>query len=184
MTSSLALHAAPGAGFDDPFAMLLACHERVERMLGLLERLADHLRDKGPDAPARQAAADVTRYFDLAGPAHHEDEERHLFPALAAAGEPTMVDLVERLHQEHLAMAERWAAIRCDLQRVAAGAWTAHCVADAAPRWAAFAALYREHIAVEEGRAYPAALALLDKPAQQAMGREMAQRRGVAGAAA
>ena len=30
---------APGVGFEDPFAMLQACHERVQRTLALLERL-------------------------------------------------------------------------------------------------------------------------------------------------
>jgi hypothetical protein len=107
-----------------------------------------------------------------------------LHAAPAAAGEPAWVALAERLHQEHRAMADRWAAIGGDLQQVAAGTWTARCVAEAAPRWAGFAALYREHIAVEEDQAYPAAFALLDKPAQLAMGREMAGRRGVAGIAA
>ena len=75
MTSPLILHAAPGAGFDQPFEMLLACHERVERMLGLLERLAQHLAEHGCTPDAAQAARDVMRYFDIAGPAHHEDEE-------------------------------------------------------------------------------------------------------------
>lgn len=38
MTASpLILHAAPAAGFDQPFEMLQACHERVGRMLVLLE---------------------------------------------------------------------------------------------------------------------------------------------------
>ena len=35
--SPISLHPAPGAGFDAPFDMLSACHERVERMLQLLE---------------------------------------------------------------------------------------------------------------------------------------------------
>ena len=29
---------APGTGFDQPFEMLEACHERVQRMLALLAR--------------------------------------------------------------------------------------------------------------------------------------------------
>ena len=32
-------HRAPAAGCEAPFEMLGACHERVERMLGLIQRL-------------------------------------------------------------------------------------------------------------------------------------------------
>jgi hypothetical protein len=71
-------------------------------MLALLERLAVHLREQGADGPARQAAQDVMRYFDLAGPAHHEDEERHLFPRLLAQGPGDLRQVVLRLQQDHL----------------------------------------------------------------------------------
>jgi hypothetical protein len=41
------LHPGPGAGFDAPFEMLDACHQRVERMLVLLGRLSAHLGTRG-----------------------------------------------------------------------------------------------------------------------------------------
>ena len=181
MTSPLTLHAGPGASFDEPFEMLAACHQRVVRMLDLLARLAQHLPSKGCDEAARQAARDVMRYFDLAGPAHHEDEERHVFPALEAVPDPAVQALVARLRQEHLAMAAQWLAVRADLAAIESGglqarAWQAGPAA--AGRWAAFAALYRQHIAAEEAQAYPTAQPLLDRPAQAAMGLEMARRRG------
>jgi len=37
------LLATPAVGFEQPFEMLAACHERVNRMLALLERLREHL---------------------------------------------------------------------------------------------------------------------------------------------
>lgn len=166
------LHPSPGAGFDEPFEMLAACHERVERMLVLLQRLAEHLPQHGADASARQAARDVMRYFDIAGPAHHEDEERHVFPAVLARGDAALQPVIGRLLQEHRAMVEAWAALRGQLARIAdKGAATP-------PAWQAFAALYRKHIEAEEGLAYPAARALTDADARAAMGREMARRRG------
>jgi len=185
MTSPITLHPDPGAGFDEPFEMLLACHQRVERMLGLLERLAAHLREAGADGQAQQAARDVMRYFDIAGPAHHEDEERHVFPVLQAAGEAA---LVQRLQQEHVGMAAAWARLRQDLQAVAGGSATAvDAVATVAAardaRWRDFAALYRAHIEAEEAQAYPSAQPRLDATARRAMGREMAERRGVPGPA-
>lgn len=178
-SSPLSFHSSPAAGFDEPFEMLLACHERVQRMLRLLLRLADHLDGHGADGQARQAAHDVMRYFDLAGPAHHEDEERHLFPLLLAQGDAEVGAVVRRLQQDHLAMGAQWQAVRADLAEIEAGRWPPGQVAAARPRWQAYADLYAAHIAAEEGRAYPAARPLLPAPALRAMGQEMAQRRGV-----
>lgn len=177
MTSPLSLYSAPAAGFDEPFEMLLACHERVQRMLQLLQRLGAHLAEQGCDANARQAARDVMRYFDIAGPAHHEDEERHLFPPLLAEGLPDRVALVQRLHHDHEAMAQAWSAIRDDLRAVSDGRYER--LAPARERWRQFAELYAGHIRAEEGEAYPAARELLDAQRLRTMGAEMAARRGV-----
>jgi hemerythrin-like domain-containing protein len=180
MSTRLTLHATPAAGFDEPFEMLLGCHERVERMLGLLERLAAHLDTHGCDDAARQAAQDVMRYFDLAGPAHHEDEERHVLPLLAAGPDAALQALAQRLQQDHRAMTEQWRAVRADLAGVADGRWPAAPDAARAARWRGYAALYRDHVRAEEAHAFPAARARLDADAQAAMGREMAARRGAA----
>lgn len=179
MTSSslIGLHPGPAAGFDEPFEMLEACHQRVQRMLGLLGRLAAHLPQHGADESARQAARDVMRYFDLAGPAHHEDEERHILPRLQALGHAA---LAERLHADHVRMARAWTALRADLQSVAEGrppasaepaAWT--------QRWRDYAVFYEGHIRAEEQEAYPAVRAALAPADAPAMGREMASRRGL-----
>ena len=40
-------------GFDDPLALLRACHERITERLDILERLPGHLSANGPDAGAR-----------------------------------------------------------------------------------------------------------------------------------
>jgi hemerythrin-like domain-containing protein len=177
MTSVLTLHEPPAAGFDEPFEMLTACHERAERMLRLLERLAQHLGEVGCDANAKQAARDIMRYFDTAGPAHHEDEERHLFPVLIAQGAPDMVALVERLRHEHESMSEQWETLRVDLDQLNQGTWPVQTLPEALPRWDSFAALYRSHIAAEETHVYPAARQSLDSSDCSEMGREMAQRR-------
>lgn len=178
-TMPLNLHRSPAAGFDEPFEMLLACHERVQRMLALLLRLDEHLNNHGADEQARQAARDVMRYFDQAGPAHHEDEERHLFPLLLAQGGADIATVVGQLQQDHEAMSLQWRAVRADLQVIVDGVWQAAQAAATAPRWQAYASLYAGHIAAEEGQAYPAARPLLPAASLRAMGQEMAQRRGV-----
>lgn len=175
MTSVIDLHAGPAAGFDQPFEMLGACHQRVERMLGLLERLLPHLGAQGADAQAREAARDVMRYFDTAASHHHEDEERHVLPLLRERGHAA---LAERVLKEHQVMAAAWAGVRAVLLELEQGRWRADHPTVAAD-WRAFAMLYREHIALEESQLFPLARALIDADALRAMAGEMAHRRGV-----
>lgn len=172
------LTAAPAAGFEQPFEMLQACHERVQRMLSLLSRLREHVRSHGADEQARQAARDVMRYFDQAAPKHHQDEEIHVFPAVLAQGDPDRIVLVRRLQQDHLQMESRWAAARILLSALAAGEVQALVQADE-DVLDAFAGLYASHIEAEEQVVYPAAQAVLDDAAQASMGREMGRRRGL-----
>jgi hemerythrin-like domain-containing protein len=120
------------------------------------------------------------RYFDLAAPAHHEDEERHVLPRLRQGDQAVLAD---RLHDEHARMATTWAAVRADLVRVAEGGWQATELDAAAARWQAMAALYAAHIEAEESAAYPAVRKSADAAALHAMGDEMARRRGLPGLA-
>jgi hemerythrin-like domain-containing protein len=174
--SPLTLHQSPTAGFGQPFEMLEACHERVQRMLRLLARLREHLAEKGHNAQVQHAARDVMRYFDLAAPAHHEDEERHVFPPLLTAGE--CVAIVKRLQQDHLTMADSWAEARQVLQRLAGEAWAGWLDGDEA-RLDRFAGLYEGHIDAEQRVVFPAARARLDATKLAAMGQEMSRRRGL-----
>lgn len=172
---------APAVGFEQPFAMLEACHERVQRTLALLARLRAHVRQHGADEDARQAARDVLRYFDIAAPLHHEDEELHVFPLLRAQASPDVQTLVQRLQQDHLAMTADWAAARVPLLALvdATDAAAAPFTPGGDAALDRFSQRYADHIAAEEGTAYPAALALLAPATLAAMGQEMAARRGV-----
>jgi hemerythrin-like domain-containing protein len=174
--SPLTFQRAPEAGFEQPFEMLEACHDRVQRMLRLLQRLRTHLAAMGCDDQARQAARDVMRYFDEAAPEHHEDEERHVFPLLLAAG--AYVDTVQRLQREHEAMSALWPKVRAVLQRVAEGAWQGF-EPDDEGTLEQYTRLYDWHLAAENELVYPAAATRLDSAATAAMGEEMARRRGL-----
>ena len=172
------LHAGPAVGFEQPFEMLDACHERVRRSLALLGRLIEHVAAQGHDAKSRSAAQDVLRYFDLAAPHHHEDEERHVFPRLLARGDPALVQAVQRLRDDHRRMGVLWASLRPVLL-----AWCDESAGAAVPESfrldaQAFISLYTDHIPLEEGVVFPAARARLDAAALQAMGDEMRARRG------
>lgn len=159
-------------GFDEPFGMLSACHEKVERMLDLLEKLASHLQAKGVDDAGQRAARDVMRYFDIAAPLHHEDEELHVLPLLLQSGDATLTALAQRLHGEHLAMTQAWEKLRADLALLLDG------TVPQTSRWPEFAALYQGHLQAEEALAYPAAQQAMLAPARDTMRIDMMVRRG------
>ncbi len=173
---------APAASFDQPFDMLGACHERVQRSLDLLKRLQAHLLTTGCDDDARQAAADVLRYFDIAAPLHHEDEELHVFPPLLANAGAEIKALVRELQQDHHLMESHWANARCVLKQV--GESTGENGQALDPEQTAalhgFTALYNDHIEREEQVVYPAALVYVTPQAMQTMGADMKRRRGQA----
>ena len=97
---------SPAVGFEAPFEMLEACHERVQRMLGLLARLQARLETVDCEEQAKQAAIHVMRYFDHAAPQHHQDEELYVFPPLLKAPDAAMHGLVQKLQQQRRAMEE------------------------------------------------------------------------------
>ncbi|WP_246099039.1 hemerythrin domain-containing protein [Tepidimonas thermarum] len=173
---------SPEADHAQPFEWLRACHDRVERMLDLLQRLHEHVQRHGADAQAVDAAAQVQRYFDLAAPLHHEDEERHVFPRVLALGDPRLRALVSRLQDDHAAMASDWTGLRGRLHALQAAAgdvtwrWTEHD-----HRWLAqFAQRYKLHIAAEEDEVFAAALQAMTKAEQAAMSEDMLRRRAIA----
>lgn len=173
------LISSPAAGFDQPFEMLSACHERMQRMLVLLQKLREHMAQHGGDEQARLAARDVGRYFDQAAPHHHRDEELHVFPPLIAQADPSTLALVGRLQHDHLLMESRWVQARRVLAQVAEGNLQQLSLQDRVAL-EAFAGLYADHLLAEEQVAYPAAAALIEPAGVAAMGQEMARRRGAA----
>lgn len=162
------------SAYAQPFELLDACHGRVRRSLDLLARLLAHLaaRQGQADAQARSAADDVLRYFDIAAPLHHQDEERHLFPRLA--GDAALAPLCARLLAEHRLIEQQWQALRGLLQRLDPAELPALGAAAEA-----FMQLHQQHLHGEDGLVFPAVQALLGADAQRAMGIEMAARRGL-----
>jgi hemerythrin-like domain-containing protein len=173
----------PAAGFEQPFEMLGACHERVERMLRLIIRLQEHLQTQGLDDQVRQAARDVMRYFDLAAPLHHEDEERHVFPPLMCSADPVVMALVLRLSQDHRQMEVAWQGARSVLLALAEHGATPFVELTVWQKVALndFARLYRQHLDDEDKVIYPVAKVQMSAEALATMGTDMMARRGVTG---
>lgn len=166
------------ATFDDPLAMLSACHLRIRKQLATLARLEHHLPEHGHDDDARAAARAILRYFDTAAVHHHEDEEASLLPRLVARVTEARA-LADRLMQEHGELAERWRRLRPLLSGIAAGQR-----AVLPPKLVReIAAAYHAHIELEESELIPLAREALPADEVATIGREMAERRGVVVAA-
>ncbi len=169
----------PGAGFDQPVEMWLACHERVQRFAALLSRLADHLSKQGADEDAQVTAVSIRRYFNEAAPRHHEDEEVDMFPRLRerldSERDKTVLDVLEQVEADHLEMAGLWKRLDEALAEVSRG----KSVTLAQPLIDRFATMYRHHIDAEERVVLPALKKALSRSDWQAVGRSMAERRGL-----
>lgn len=109
---------------EDPIELLLACHDKVRRFSALALRLRDHVQQaQGEvDAQAREAAAAILRYFEIAAPLHHQDEENDLFPALRlAASDPALHDAITALQAEHEALNQAWRSLAPWLEALSQG---------------------------------------------------------------
>ena len=169
----------PQAGFDQPVEMWLACHERVKRFAALLGRLADHLRRQGADEDAEVTAASIRRYFNEAAPRHHEDEEVDMFPRLRERLDPdadkVVLDVLDQVEADHLEMAGVWKSLDAELSKLSRGA-PADLRQETIDR---FATMYHHHIDAEERVLLPALKRVLHRSDWTAVGRAMAERRGL-----
>src|SRR5262249_49549758 len=112
---------SPAASSEDGFELLDACHRQALFTLGKLAALVSRLRDHGVDEEARALAAEVLSFFDGASRAHHEDEERHVFPRLLAGVDEELIQAVQRLQQDHRWIEEDWLELRAPIDAIASG---------------------------------------------------------------
>jgi hemerythrin-like domain-containing protein len=171
---------SPSADFDHPLDILEGCHGRIQRQCALLLRLAAHVRLKGVDGEAREAAGDLVRFFETAAANHHRDEERDLFPALEHFAPSLELNAVRallfRLRADHRKLDRHWEDLRPRLAAMAEG--VAEGIGEEQARH--FDAAYRRHIAFETAELLPLARRILPPRSVARLGRSMAQRRGVA----
>jgi hemerythrin-like domain-containing protein len=173
------LFAKSAPTFDEPIEMLKACHERIASQCATLEKLVAHLPSHGSDVQAQQAAKNILRYFNVAGPHHHADEEQDLFPLLIEIGERLHSPLRERiagLLDEHRTLEAAWAQLRVVLADIAEG----KSVPLGEALVAGFVGAYRSHIAQEEREILPFAEAHLDLQQRARLSKTMVARRTVA----
>jgi len=166
------------ANFNNPLALLHACHGKIQAQCETLRRLSGHLASNGCDLQAQQAAQKILHYFDTSGQFHHQDEEENLFPGLrqSAGSEKPAVDvLLDRLLSEHAVMASAWSGLRSVLLQLVKGihAPLGDALLDK------FITSYANHIDLEERELLPLAARLLSSQQIAEIGKQMAERRGV-----
>lgn len=160
-------------GFDDPVAMLRACHDRILAQCDVLEKVLERLATGECDDETKNAVAGVVRYFSTAGKLHHRDEEEDVFPRISRQS-GRMAELVQGLEKEHVILDALWA----DLEPALAGLPDSN---DAVFRKTVndFCTLMRGHVQRENGEILPLVSGSLGRPELEEIGRAMAERRGV-----
>lgn len=159
------------ASFDDPQAMLIACHGKVRHFAALLERLVVHVQAGGDAEQAKAAAEAILRYFDQAAPLHHQDEERDVFPAVLAHA-PELASVLAGLEADHERLGRQWQVVRASLQGLCATGRLTLSPVEAA----AFALAYGQHADAEERDVF-ARMPELPVDVLRTLGSRMAARR-------
>ena len=161
-------------GFDEPLALLRACHSRILDHCDLLETVAARLRDDAVDNAAREAARKVVRYFGTSARLHHQDEEADLFPLLIRQS-LKLAELIHGLKQAHAELDVLWTSLEPELKRFPnlndPGAFI-----EQAGR---FCKLNRDHVRLENMEFLPLAESSLSSRQLKDIGVAMAGRRGV-----
>ena len=172
MLPSEPLASPAAASFDAPLDMLTTCHQKVLRFCAQLENLPGYLDAHGITPTVVTTLEGVLRYFDVAGPLHHADEERDLFPLLAQRA-PDSQPLLTEIAIEHITLEGMWSRLREQLQAVNAGQAQALDVHLSQ----AFVQRYRAHIDHEENQLLPLAHQLLSADELEQIGDTMSARR-------
>jgi hemerythrin-like domain-containing protein len=166
--------------FDHPLEILTLCHEKVRRFALLTDKLQTHVAQHGADDAAAQAAQKVLRYFNIAAPLHHDDEDLDVYPALLAltedrfqgAQKTVLAAAIHRLQNEHTELARLWTDARQWLVQIE----QKQSVTPPATL-KQFIQAYPHHADCEEAEIYPF-IELLEPHTLQVIGQRMAQRRG------
>lgn len=168
--------------FTDPVGMLQDCHRRIERFLGVLRVLGQQARGTPLTADHRKALETSLRYFREGAPRHVQDEEVSLFPRLRVqqnAKVAAALAIVERLEKDHSTV-EAWHQELDALENswLEKGTLDTESVSRFRQLTRQLSELYEEHIQVEDNELFPLAASHLPNTDLNAIGREMAKRRG------
>jgi len=159
--------------FDEPLALLRACHEKILAHCDLLEGLIAHMAGAGPDTGARKTAERISRFFSTSARLHHRDEEEDLFPRLNRQS-LKIAELVYALKNERVQLDALWETLSPELKRLPGEAFSDEFTRSASD----FCHLYTQHIERENMEFLPLAANSLSQQDLAEIGASMAERRG------
>jgi len=160
-------------GFDDPLALLRACHKNIIAHCDQLDALVAHIDEQGIDDEARKSARGIERYFSTNALLHHRDEEEDLFPRLNRQS-IKIAELIQELKKEHTRLDLLWETIAPGLKQLPDG--FSNDFMEAARD---FCTLSRQHVNRENMEFLPLAASSLSQLDLGDIGESMAKRRGV-----
>jgi hemerythrin-like domain-containing protein len=179
----IVIGAKPESDFTDPIGMLGDCHRRIVRFLHVLTQLAARERGGSLSAEERTLLSTSLRYFREAAPKHTADEEESLFPRLRRLDNPEIDSVLARidsLEQDHECADRNHAEIdRLGQLWLAHGQLSIQAASEFQNLAGQLERLYRHHIGIEDTEIFPFAARVLTPEERQAIGKEMAARRGV-----
>ena len=161
-------------GFDEPLALLRACHKNILAHCDRLEALLAHIDEQGIDDEARKTARDIVRYFSTSARLHHRDEEEDLFPRLNRQS-LRIAELIQDLKQEHTRLDQLWEVMVTELKSLPGNGFSD----DFLQANRDFCTLSRQHVNRENMEFLPLAASSLSQLDLGEIGASMADRRGV-----
>ncbi|MCP1661159.1 hemerythrin domain-containing protein [Neisseria perflava] len=96
--------------FAEPIEMLYACHGKVRRFCSQIDMLPGYIAEHGCGEVVLQAVKQISQYFNVAAPLHHEDEEEDFFPLLLQYA-PQAKESIDELLRQHQGLHDNWQAL-------------------------------------------------------------------------
>jgi hemerythrin-like domain-containing protein len=169
--------------FTDPIGMLGDCHRRIVRFLHVLVALATQQKGEPLSDEQRTLLSTSLRYFREAAPKHTADEEESLFPRLRRLDRPdidAVLARIDSLEQDHECADRSHAEVdRLGQLWLTNGRLSLEDASEFEKLVGQLETLYWHHIGQEDTEIFPFAARVLTSLDRQAIGKEMAARRGV-----
>jgi hemerythrin-like domain-containing protein len=168
----------PESDFANPLGLLSDCHRRIERFLAILVTISEKWNGAELTAEERTALDTALAYFRNAAPKHTSDEEDSLFPRLRAS--QAALECLERLESDHQTASQDHEIVDSLGSRwLKDGELTSEQALNLTQALSRLSNLYLKHIAIEDTELFPLAAKVLPAIELAAVGREMADRRGI-----
>lgn len=171
------------SNFTNPLGLLSDCHRRIEYFLNLLVTVTKQVQGSRLDVEQQTALETALFYFERAAPKHTLDEEESLFPRMRASENPqaqAALAVLDSLYADHAAAGEMHKKVEALVRRwLEGGELSGGQARRLTEMLDELSTIYQRHIAAEDNEVFPLAASLLEKSEIEAIGREMAARRGI-----